>query len=154
MWRFWKNVQVDPMLPTRQISQSKLDGHLSKSVKMRGVPRGKVISQTLFLLYISNITTVLPRHVSNTLHADDLAVWSSSEYITSSAYRIQEAVNKAEQWTNDWGLQISEVKTQFTSFLPLNLQRKSHHKACKRRKGKGATPITSVPQRSQNSYPQ
>ena len=94
----------------------KLDGHLSKSVKMReGVPQGGVISPTLFLLYINNITTVLPRHVSNTLHADDLAVWSASEY-TSFAYRIQEAVNKVEQWTNDWGLQISEVKTQATVF--------------------------------------
>ena len=95
----------------------KLDGYLSKSVKMReGVPQGGVISPTLFLLYINNITTVLPRHVSNTLYADDLAVWSASEYTTSSAYRIQEAVNKVEQWTNDWGLQIGEVKTQATVF--------------------------------------
>ena len=89
----------------------KLVGHLSKSVKMReGVPQGGVISPTLFLLYINNITTVLP------LHADDLAVCSASEYTTSSAYRIQEAVNKVEQWTNDWGLQIGEVKTQATVF--------------------------------------
>ena len=96
----------------------KLDGHLSKSVKMRkGVPLGGVISPTLLLLYINNITTVLPRHVSNTLHADDLSVWSASEYTTSSAYRIQEAVNKVEQWTNDLGLQISEVKTQATIFF-------------------------------------
>ena len=81
-----------------------------------GVPQGGVISLTLFLLYINNITTVLPWHVSNTLHAYDLAVWSASEYTTSSAYRIQEAVNKVEQWTNDWDLQISEVKTQATVF--------------------------------------
>ena len=94
----------------------KLDGHLSRSVKMRGVPRGGVISPTLFLLHINNITTVLPRHVSNTLHADDFIVWSASEYTTSSASRIQEAVNKVEQWTNDWGLQISEVETQATVF--------------------------------------
>ena len=106
----------------------KLDGHLSRSVKMReGVPQGGVISPTLLLLYINNITTVLPRHVSNTLHTDDLAVWSASEY-TTSTYRIQEAVNKVEQWTNDWGLQISEVNIQ-ASFLPFHLQRKSHHKA-------------------------
>ena len=80
-----------------------------------GVPQGGVISPTLFLLHI-NITTVLPRHVSNTLHADGLVVWSASEYTTSSAYRIQEAVNKVEQWTNDWGLQMSEGKTQATVF--------------------------------------
>ena len=57
---------------------------------------------------------MLPRHVSNTLHADDLAVLSASEYTTSSAYRIQEVMNKVEQWTNDWSLQISQVKTQAT----------------------------------------
>ena len=85
-------------------------------MKLRGVPQVGVISPTLFLLYINNITTVLPRHVSNTPHADDLAVWRASEYTTSSAYRIQETVNKVEQWTHDWGLQISEVKTQATVF--------------------------------------
>ena len=101
----------------------KLEIHLSKSVKMQGVPQGGVISHTLFLLYINNITTVLPRLVSNTLHADDLAVWSAYEY-TSSAYRIQEAVNKVEQWTNDWGLQISEVKSQTTVFSLSNSKEK------------------------------
>ena len=81
----------------------KLHGHLSKSVKMQeGVQQGGVISPTVFLLYINNITTVLPQHVSNTLHADDLTVWRASEYTIYSAYRIQEAVNKVEQWTNDW----------------------------------------------------
>ena len=92
----------------------KMDGHLSKSVKMRGVPLGGVISLTSFLLYINNITTVLPRNVTYTLHADDLAVWSASEYTTSSAYRFQETVNKVEQWTNDRGFQTSELKTQAT----------------------------------------
>ena len=83
-------------------SRIKLVDHLSRSVNMReGVPQGGVISPIFFLLYINNITTVLPRHVSNTLHADELAVWSASEYTTSSAYRIQEAVNKVERWTND-----------------------------------------------------
>ena len=45
----------------------KVDGHLSDSVKMReGVPQGGVVSPTLFLVYINNITTVIPRNVSNT----------------------------------------------------------------------------------------
>ena len=69
----------------------KLDGYMSESIKMReGVPQGSVISPTLFLLYINNITTILPRHVLNTLHADDLAVWSVADNTTYAAYRIQE----------------------------------------------------------------
>ena len=108
----------------------KLDCSLGKSAKMRErVPQGGVISPTLFLLYFNNITTVLPRHVSNTFHADDVDVWSASEHIKSSAYRIQESVNKAEQWTNDWGSSDQWSEDSGHSFLPLHLQRKSRHKA-------------------------
>ena len=93
----------------------KLDGYMSESVKMReGVPQGCVILPTFFLLYINNITTIIPRHVSNTLHADDFAVWSAADHTTSAAYRIQEAVTRIQQWTDKWGLQISKLKTQAT----------------------------------------
>ena len=103
----------------------KLDGYMSESVKMReGVPQGGVISPTLFLLYINNITTILPRHVSNTLHADDLAVWSAADHTTSAAYRIQEAVTRIQQWTDEWGLQISKIKTQATVFSLATLKEK------------------------------
>ena len=87
------------------------------TVKMReGVPQGDVVSPTPFLIYINNITTVIPRHVSNTLHADDPAIWSSAEYTTSAAHRMQDAANKVHKWTRDWGLQIKQVKTQSTVF--------------------------------------
>ena len=99
----------------------KLDGYMSESVKMRGVPQG-VISPTLFLLYINNITTILPSHVSNTLHADGFAVWSAADHTTSAAYRIQEAVTRIQQWTDEWG-QISTIKTQ-ASFISSNSQGK------------------------------
>ena len=49
----------------------------------------------------------------NPILADDLAVWSASENTASSAHRIQEAANKAQQWT---GSHISEVKTPATDF--------------------------------------
>ena len=101
----------------------KLDGYMSESVKMRGVPQG-VISPTLFLLYINNITTILPRHVSNTLHADGFAVWSAADHTTSAAYRIQEAVTRIQQWTDQWG-QISKIKTQATVFSLATLKEKT-----------------------------
>ena len=78
----------------------KVDGHLSDSVKMREcVPQGGVVSTTLFLVYFNNITTVIPRHVCNILHADDLAIWCSAEYTTPAAYIIQDAANKVHTWT-------------------------------------------------------
>ena len=95
----------------------KLDGHTSVSVKMReGVPQGGVISPILFLIYINDITNILPKHVSNTLHADDLAVWSASEQTSTAAYRLQMSVDRIEQWTKDWGLEINKVKTVATLF--------------------------------------
>ena len=103
-------------------SRVKVDGHLSDSVKMReGVPQGGVVSPTPFLVYINN-TTVIPRHVSNTLHADDLAIWSSAKYTTSAASRIQDAASKVHKWTHDWGLQINQVKAQSTVFSLSTIQ--------------------------------
>ncbi|KAK7096645.1 hypothetical protein V1264_003726 [Littorina saxatilis] len=94
-----------------------LDGYHSVSVKMReGVPQGGVISPTLFLIYINDITSAIPRHVSNTLHADDLAIWSSAEHTTSAAHRIQDGVKRIHQWTEDWGLQLNRVKSVATVF--------------------------------------
>ena len=103
----------------------KLDGYMSESVRMRErVPQGGVISPTLFLLYINNITTILQRQVSNTLHADDLAVWRAADHTTSAAYRIQERVTRIQQWTDEWGLQISKIKTQVTVFSLATLKGK------------------------------
>ena len=79
----------------------KLDGILSKKVCLReGVPQG-VLSPTLFLVYINDILTTLSKRVSNTLHADDLAIWNASEHTTTATYRIQEAISDISKWTLD-----------------------------------------------------
>ena len=107
------------------------------------VPQGGVISPTLFLLYINNITTILPRHVSNTLHADDFAVWSAEDHTTSAAYRIQEGVTRIQQWTDEWGFQISKIKTQSTVFSLATLKEKITLKLGDRTLPQVETPILS-----------
>ena len=61
---FWKNAQRD--LCFFNLSSDTTD--LQESVQMREeAPQGGVISPTFFLLYINNITNVLPRRVFNIL---------------------------------------------------------------------------------------
>ena len=95
----------------------KLDGILSKKVCLfEGVPQGGVLSPTLFLVYINDVLTTLSKRVSNTLHADDLAIWNASEHTTTATYRIQEAISDISKWTLDWGFEINTSKTNSTLF--------------------------------------
>ena len=88
-----------------------LGGHKSVSVKIsKGVPQGGVISPVLLLIYTNYITEAIPPHVSITLHADDLAVWSVSEHISTATYRIQQTVKQIQKWTEHWRLKLNKNK--------------------------------------------
>ena len=95
----------------------KVDGTISRQVKLReGVPQGGVVSPALFLVYINDITTTVPRRVSNTLHADDFAVWCAEEHTTTAVHRIQNTINEVCSWTESWALQLNTTKTVSTLF--------------------------------------
>ena len=95
----------------------KLDRNLSKQVSLiEGVPQGGVLSPTLFIIYINDIMDGVSKHIHNTLHADDLAVWTTSEYVGTATRRIQEAVDHIGAWTNNWELTINKSKTVTTLF--------------------------------------
>ena len=65
---------------------------------------------------MNDITTTVPRHVSNTWHADDFAVWCDEEHTTKAAHRIQNTINEVCSWTENWALQLNATKTVTTQF--------------------------------------
>ena len=65
---------------------------------------------------MNDITTTVPRHVSNTLHADDFAVWCAEEHTTTAVHRIQNTINEVCSWTKSWALQLNTTKTVSTLF--------------------------------------
>ena len=101
----------------QRTARVKLDGHTSNIVKLReGVPQGGVISPTLFIVFIDDITDKLTSHISRALHADDLAIWTMAEHTATAAYRMQEALNRISAWADEWLVTINRTKTEATHF--------------------------------------
>ena len=95
----------------------RLDGQTSSSVKIReAVPQGGVISPTLFIIFIDDICDQLSSHIPRALHADDLALWTKAEQVTTAAIRMQEAMNLISDWAKEWLVMINRTKTEATCF--------------------------------------
>ena len=94
-----------------------LQGHTSRKTQiLNGVPQGGVLSPTLFLIYINDITENIPRSVHSSLYADDLALWSSAKYVQIANSCMQTALRSLESWSSKWLLKINESKTTYTNF--------------------------------------
>ena len=78
-----------------RMARVELDGSLSREIRLKeGVPRGSVLSPTLFLLYVNYIVNTLPPRVTNSLHDDDLAASTSAEHISTATHVMQETINR------------------------------------------------------------
>ena len=77
-----------------KIARVKLDGSLSREIRLsEGVLQGSVFLSILFLLYVNDIANTLPSRVTNSLHADDLAAWTSTEHTSTATHVKQETIN-------------------------------------------------------------
>lgn len=98
-------------------ARTKVQGQLSnKMVLEQGVPQGGVLSPTLFLAYINDISNSFPARVHTSSFADDLAIWTCEEHISVANNRIQQALSVLEEWSKTWLVNISEEKTTCTVF--------------------------------------
>ena len=102
---------------SHRTARVKLNGNLSHCVTTReGVPQGGVISPTLFIVFINDITQGLTTHISRALHADDFAMWNNAQSTPTATVRMQDALNNTSKWAQDWCVTINSLKTVTTCF--------------------------------------
>ena len=90
--------------------------HSKKILLRHGVPQGGVLSPTLFLLFINDLVSELPKGIKAALYADDLVIWCKEEYATTATYRMQLAADKLNSWTEKWCVAVNKDKSSTTLF--------------------------------------
>ena len=90
--------------------------HSKKILLRHGVPQGGVLSPTLFLLFINDLVSELPKGVKAVSYADDLVMWCKEEYATTATYRMQLAADQLNSWTEKWCVAVNKDKSSTTLF--------------------------------------
>ena len=103
---------ITNFLSNRSI-QVRANGSLSHPVIIKnGVPQGSVMSTTLFLIGINDITTNLKPPVKTQLFADDITITCNGKNMNSINEYLQTAINTLQDWSKTTGLKFSPKKTQ------------------------------------------
>ena len=131
----FKIFQLDlPTKMTRRLSdflvgrfiQVNVNNFLSNQINPKaGVPQGSVLSQLLFLIYVSDLPT--PHHKQNSLSqfADDTAQWAFSLNIHIAAKPLQQDLLKLAMWCAKWRIKLNPTKTKVIIFSRSILARKT-----------------------------
>ena len=90
--------------------------HSKKILLRHCVPQGGVLSPTLFLLFINDLVSELPKGVKAALYADDLVIWCKKEYAATATHRMQLAADKLNSWTEKWCDAVNKDKSSTTLF--------------------------------------
>jgi hypothetical protein len=102
-----------------------LDGEKSEKIHVTsGVPQGTVLGPILFLVCINNFHEYI-KHSTLRLFADDSILYKTIKD-ESDTHKLQEDLDAAEKWENDWLMQFHPDKC---SVMHITTKKNSiHHK--------------------------
>ena len=86
----------------------------SKEVLEEGLPQGSCLSCTLFLIFLNDLADILKSET--TLYADDVALWQTTSNITTGARKLNEDLERLQNYCDKWKVKINGSKTVYTIF--------------------------------------
>lgn len=107
---------INSYLFNRRARVSLSQANSRKFLLRHGVPQGGVLSPTLFLVFINDLVSELPKGVYAALYADDLVLWCKEEHASTATHRMQGAMDKLTAWAEDWCVTINKEKSSTTLF--------------------------------------
>ena len=82
----------------------------------QGVPQGSILSTTLFNIKINNIVKCLDSKTDGSLYVDDFGICYRSKNMRTIERKLQQCINRIEDWTTSNGFKFSKSKTQCVHF--------------------------------------
>ena len=82
-----------------------------------GVPKGSILSVTLFSIKINNIVKALNPGVDCSLYVDDFLICYRSKHMHTTELQLQQCPNNIQKWASEKGFKFSKTKTQCNAFL-------------------------------------
>ena len=97
----------------------RIGDHLSESVVCsRGVPQGSVLGPLLFVMYISELSSILPAVVNHQEFADDIVIEFSHADPAVVCNMLTKAMECLSRWIQEIGLLLNSSKTQVLFLRP------------------------------------
>ena len=102
---------IDDFLTGRKI-RVVVGDQMSDSYDMEnGIPQGSVISPTLFNIMINDFPQPADRATEAAIFADDCSAWRSGVNVKLLNKLLQDYLNRATEWSEEWGFKLSNTKS-------------------------------------------